>query len=311
MTTAERTTLRCVPPFDFGLSTMVFSDGDGQIRKYENGKFWQVIRIDDGLVLTTVQSLGTVEGPKLSVELRSNYGISESEKKEAREMVGSLFDTRLDLGPFYEHAKRDKVLTGLIQRLRGLKGPTTATVFEALVDSVIEQQISLNVAHVLETRLIKTFGEAVGLKEGVFYAYPTPQKLASATLSQLRKCGLSERKAEYLSEISKMVEDGDLNLEGFKLYDNAQDIISELDGVRGIGVWTAELTVARSMHKYEVIPADDLGLRRVISHYYRSDRKISGEEARRIAENWGRWKGLAAFYLIVAEAKERTEEATL
>jgi DNA-3-methyladenine glycosylase II len=70
--------------------------------------------------------------------------------------------------------------------------------------------------------------------------------------------------------------------------------------IRGIGRWTAELTILRGMHRVEAIPADDLGVRKLISHYYRNDEKISGVEARNIAEQWGRWKGLAAFYLIVA-----------
>jgi DNA-3-methyladenine glycosylase II len=55
------------------------------------------------------------------------------------------------------------------------------------------------------------------------------------------------------------------------------------------------------MQKLDVIPADDLGLRRTISHYYYDDRKMSSEETQKIAKNWGKWAGLAGFYLIVAE----------
>jgi DNA-3-methyladenine glycosylase II len=58
------------------------------------------------------------------------------------------------------------------------------------------------------------------------------------------------------------------------------------------------------MQRDDVIPADDLGLRRSVSHHYFGDKKISGAEARRIAQKWGEWKGLAAFYLIVADATE-------
>jgi DNA-3-methyladenine glycosylase II len=58
--------------------------------------------------------------------------------------------------------------------------------------------------------------------------------------------------------------------------------------------------MVRGMRK-NALPADDLGLRRVISHYYCSDKKISSAEARMIAEKWGNWKGLAVFYLIIGE----------
>ena len=50
--------------------------------------------------------------------------------------------------------------------------------FEALVDSIVEQQISIKVAHTLEERMIKKFGEALTLDGETYYAYPTPQNIA-------------------------------------------------------------------------------------------------------------------------------------
>jgi DNA-3-methyladenine glycosylase II len=84
--------------------------------------------------------------------------------------------------------------------------------------------------------------------------------------------------------------------------EKTSDIIEELDKVKGVGVWTAELTMIRGMQRLEALPADDLGLRRTISHFYCGGKQITGNEARRIAEDWGRWKGLAAYYLIMAES---------
>jgi len=54
------------------------------------------------------------------------------------------------------------------------------------------------------------------------------------------------------------------------------------------------------MKRLEALPADDLGLRRNISRYYRDGKEIQSAEARRIAEGWGRWKGLVAYYIVVA-----------
>jgi DNA-3-methyladenine glycosylase II len=304
LTHTETLLLTCEPPFDFNLSAMIFSHGDRSIRKYQDGKFWQVIRVDNKLILVTMKALGTVDDPKISVELRSNRKISELDKGKAKRTVSAMLNLDLDLKPFYEHAKKDRILADIIHRLKGLKIPTTPTVFEALIDSITEQQISLNVAHSLERKLVKTFGKALRLDGEVYYAYPEPRDLASARLEQLRGCGLSTKKAEYITEVSKMVVDGKLDLEGFKRYDDVPRVISELDRIRGIGLWTAELTIARAMHELDVVPADDLGLRRIISHHYCSDEKISGIEARKVAERWGKWKGLAAYYLIVADAME-------
>lgn len=279
------------PPFDFDLSTKIFSDGDKEIRRCGNGKFWQVIRVNDKLVLATVTSSGTVDRPRLLVELRSNGEISNSDKRMAEEMICSLFSLKFDLNPFYNEIRNDKVLSSLVQRLRGLKTPTASTVFEALISSITEQQISLNAANSIQGRMIRTFGDVLELDDEVYYAFPTPQRLASANIRQLRRCGLSLRKSEYIRDISRLVVDRELDLEELESRRDTREIIDELCRIRGIGVWTAELTMLRGMRRLEVIPADDLGLRRHVSHYYCNEREISGEDVRTIAENWGRWKG--------------------
>ena len=149
--------------------------------------------------------------------------------------------------------------------------------------------------------MIKKFGESIDVESEVYYNYPTPNLLAQANIEELRACGLSQRKAEYVKEISTLVADCKLDLEKFRSYENTQEIIKELDDIRGVGVWTAELTVIRSMQKWDAMPADDIGLRRIIGHYYCRDQRITSEEAKKIATPWGKWRGLAAFYFVIAE----------
>ena len=301
MICAEKIMIAALPPFSFDLSAEIFANGDKQIRTYKKGRFWQTIRADGKLILATVESVGAVDKPKLYAELKSDRALTREDKKKAEEAISVLFNLNFDLAPFYEEVKKDKVMACLTQKLRGLKSPTTQTAFEALVDSIVEQQISLKVANGMEKKLIKKFGDALGLEGEVYYAYPTPQKLASASSEALRQCGLSFRKAEYIKSVSTLITEGKLDLEKLKNYDSADEIIRELDRVRGVGVWTAELTMLRGMQRLEALPADDLGLRRTISHYYCNGKMITPAETRQIAKGWGKWKGLAAYYLVIAE----------
>ncbi|HTX61332.1 MAG TPA: DNA-3-methyladenine glycosylase 2 family protein, partial [Methanobacterium sp.] len=80
--------------------------------------------------------------------------------------------------------------------------------------------------------------------------------------------------------------------------------VDELNQLRGVGPWTAHLTALRSMHRYRAFPADDLGLKRSISHFYCNEEKISSDDALKIAARWGKWRGLAGFYLIVGEFRD-------
>jgi len=289
------------PPFDLSLTASVFSEGDRQIRRYENGRYWQVIRVGGKLILVVATSSGTADKPELEVELKSPQVMSDTDQQEACEIISRIFGLGLDLAEFYREIASDRVISRLVPELTGLRITTTATIFEALVHAVIQQQISLNVSRNIERNLVKTFGEALELEGELYYVFPSPQELASATIEQIHECGLSLKKAEYISEIARLVVSGKLDLNKYKAYEDAGEIIRELDELKGVGTWTAELTLLRGMQRLDVVPADDLAVRRVISHYYSGNARVSSREVRRIAEGWGRWKGLAVFYLIIAD----------
>ncbi len=291
--------IRPIPPFDLDLSAKLFMNGDWRIRRYEAGAFWQVVRQNERLALVTVRSLGTVDEPALSVDIEPDEGLSVADKAAAGVLVCTIFNLGLDLHPFYEAVKGDRVMSQITKRLLGLRSPSTTSVFEALIDSIVEQQISLQAAWSLQRRLTEAFGDALTLGSKTYYAFPRPEGLAKATIEQLRACGLSWMKAEYVKGVSQLVVDG-LDLEGLKAYDE-EKIIEELRKIRGVGIWTAELTMVRGMQKFDSIPTDDLGIRRAVSHYYNDDRRISGQEVRRTAEQWKGWRGLASFYLIMGE----------
>jgi DNA-3-methyladenine glycosylase II len=303
MTFTESFKVQAVAPFNFDLTAQIFGNGDKQIRNYANSQFTQVLKINGKLALVKLTSTGTVEQPNIIVQLKSNNSITLQDKQEAEEAVKFIFNLNFNLCAFYKDVKNDSTMHQITQQLYGLKNPTTPTVFEALVDSIAEQQISIKVAHTLEESLVKKFGETLTLDGETFYAYPTPQNIANASVSEIQDCGLSQRKAEYIHGAAKLIVDGKLDLEELKNHTNPEEIISKLDEIRGIGVWTAELTMLRGMQRLDALPADDFGIRRVISRYYCGGKPIKSAEAREIAKSWGTWKGLAAYYLIVAEIK--------
>ena len=294
-------TLHPRPPYDFALSTHIFSKGDAQIRRAENNRFWQVIRVGEKLVLAEVISGGSTDDPVVKIILRSDRQLASGETKQARELIEGILNLNDDLTLFYSTVKKDPPLHALTERLYGLKVPTTSSLFEALVASIIEQQISLAVAHTLQTRLVKKFGSSLLVGKTTYYSYPGPEEIASAEPAQIRECGLSNRKAEYIRDIAIRIVKGDLDLESMGKISDSDMIIKTLCELRGVGKWTAEFAILRGLHRLDAVPADDLGLRRAISARFCPGRKINGEEARNIAERWGEYRGLACFYLLIAD----------
>lgn len=99
-----------------------------------------------------VSSVGTVENPELSVEIRSENRLSPHDIEMVTRKIVSIFNLDVDLDEFYESVRNDEVMNFLNSKLRGLNNLTTATFFEAIVSSIIEQQISLKAARSIETR---------------------------------------------------------------------------------------------------------------------------------------------------------------
>jgi len=293
-------TIDCKPPFDFALSAYILADGDPQIAKYDGTVYRQVLRVSGKLLLATVASIGSVDSPQLRAAFTSDHPLTDRDASEAHAVISSVFNAYLDVKPFYHTIRNDPVMAELSGKLRGLKNPATATVFQALVESIIEQQISLNVAHVLQRRVIKAFGDVLAVDGDTYYAFPTPEQIARASVDSLRRCGLSRRKAEYITGIAARIAAQAEDLERLRQYGETQMIIDSLCSLRGVGVWTAELTAIRGLNRLDVFPADDLGLRRWVAHYYCNERTITSAQARGIAEQWGKWGGLAGYYLVVA-----------
>jgi DNA-3-methyladenine glycosylase II len=303
MTFTESFRLRPLAPFSLDLSAQVFSNQDKQVRAYLNGEFNQVFQFGEYLAVTKITSMGTVEQPDLLVELKSNKPITPKIKQSAKQAITYIFSLNFDLLSFYTETKNDLVMHKIAEELYGFKFPTTPTVFEGLVDAIVEQQISIKVARTIEERVAKQFGQHLILEDETYYAFPTPQIIKDASISEIRSCGLSQRKAEYIYNAAELIADCKLDLDQLKNNPDSENIIAILDEIKGIGVWTAELTMLRGMHRFDTLPADDFGIRRVISTYYCGGKPIKQAEAREIAKAWGKWKGLAAFYLILAEAK--------
>jgi DNA-3-methyladenine glycosylase II len=293
--------LKPVAPYNLKLNVRMLIGNDPKINGFEKNKFWQVIRVNHKPILVIIESTGSVDEPGLSVTLKSNTKITDNDKISAENTIVYMFNLDFDLKEFYEYIKNDPVISKITKEFRGLNNLTTATVFEALASSIIEQQISFKAAQSIERQMIRDHGEELHLDGKVYYAFPTPESLSKLTKEKLRQSGLSLRKADYIINISKLIVADTLDLESFKKYADMDAIIEELSQLRGVGEWTAHLTVLRSMHHcHQAFPADDLGLRKAISQYYCDDKKISADNARQIANKWGKWKGLAAYYILVS-----------
>ena len=278
-----------VGPHDFELSLRVAGSFSPDVFQ-DFSVLRSAVRIRDN---PTVLELRQVRRAPATLAIRTNLQDGASEIKQTARWIISA---DLDLRPFYRIAASHSVL-GLITRdLHGLKPLRPASLFEMLVIAITEQQISLTAAYRIRTRIIERFGDQVnGL-----WAFPTPKRLSESSAAGLMRCGLSQRKAEYIKGLASRVADGLLDLGQLETMSD-EDVRSLLLEERGLGPWSAEYFLVRGLSRPDRVPADDLGVRSVVGRYLGSGKRLSPQGTKRKLSSFKPYRGLAAFYLLAYE----------
>jgi DNA-3-methyladenine glycosylase II len=288
------------PPYDFDLSCRVFSYDKPMPEVYEEVGWRRAIRLGSGkLIPVALQSIGTIEEPK--IEVKTFQTATEQEEKELKKKLDELFSFSQDLTSLYAFMDRDLVLRELKLKFYGLKaGSIGATVFESIIKSIIQQQISIRVAFSITNRMVTRFGEKIETEGVIYYDFPTAKRLAEAALEEIRQCGLSWRKAEYIKGIAEKAATGEFDPEGLRLLSNEQ-VVETLKKFRGVGTWTAEMVLAAGLKSDATVPAGDLGVRRTFSRFYSDERMLSETEVRRVAEEWREFTKDIVYYISCIE----------
>jgi len=181
-------------------------------------------------------------------------------------------------------ARRDPVMAAIIRRHARVHLVPRGDAFHTLSRAVVGQQISVKAAQSIWNRFV---GVAVQV---------LPEKIIRLKKAQLRACGLSDRKCEYLLDLAQRFADGRVYA---RRWDEMSDeeVIADLVQIRGIGRWTAEMVLMFSLLRPDVLPLDDLGLQKGIRNAYFRKRRISVKTMRRLGESWRPWRSVATWYL--------------
>jgi len=284
-------------PFDWGLKLKFTTLPEKPTPCIIKHDIWmRALRINKKLIPIIVRSTGKIEKPKLIISTLKPFS---TEKRNIIDFVFNFHGIK-DASALYDFMDKDPILKKIKGKLYGFGKASlmSATVFEGVVKAIIQQQISFKVAESITANLVKRYGERIKFHEEYLYEFPSAERLANLSVTELRKSGLSWKKAEYIKEFSSAVSNG-FNPEDLRNKDT-KEIIEILTSFKGIGNWSAELVMVASMG-LNVIPADDLGVRKAISHFYFKDKLQSSETIRKFAENkFGEFMGDCIVYMLMA-----------
>jgi len=152
------------------------------------------------------------------------------------------------------------------------------------VRSIIYQQLAGAAARTIHGRFVEALKGEV-----------TPAKALRVRETTLRKAGLSAAKAAAVRDLAAKVRDGEVAVHDLEEQSN-EEIIQRLTLVKGIGPWTAQMYLMFNLHRPDVWPVLDLGVRSGLTKILGLDTALGPKEMEPLGERYRPWRSAAAFY---------------
>lgn len=161
-----------------------------------------------------------------------------------------------------------------------------ARIFTAILRSIISQQISTKAAASIRARFLALFPRSG----------PTPDLLLAIPEEKLRAAGLSGQKISYMRDAAAKFKDGTINPRKFANM-TSDDIIEHLVAIKGVGVWTAQMLLIFTLHRPDILPTLDLGIRKGFQKVFKLRTLPTHEKMEKLAQEWRAHASVASWYL--------------
>ena len=168
---------------------------------------------------------------------------------------------------------RDERMAEVIAQAGHIEREVDTDLFSAVVHHIVGQQISTKAQATIWKRMRDEFGVV------------DAAAVLGAGVEKLQSFGMTFRKAEYITDFARKIENGEFDLEGIRQRPD-DEAIRELSGLKGVGVWTAEMILLFCMQRPDVFSYDDLAIQRglrMVYHHRKIDRKLFEKYRRRFS----------------------------
>jgi DNA-3-methyladenine glycosylase II len=291
--------LKASPPFRLDLTIWALRRRPHNLLdRWDGQTYRRVLLVADQPVEVAVTQTGSVESPFLTVEV--------SHDDPPRELTAILVPllTRMlgldaDMMPFYRLASIDSQLRSLVDGLRGFKPPRFPSVFEALVNAIACQQLTLTLGIHLLNRLAAAFGPVWQGSTEPARAFPRPGDLTDLEPEAFRALGFSHSKGLAIIGLARGLTTGSLGLENLEKMAESE-IMTRLLTLKGVGRWSAEYVLLRGLGHWSVFPGDDVGARRHLQSWLHLSEPLDYEGVHRLLARWHPYAGLIYFHFLLS-----------
>jgi len=218
--------------------------------------------------------------------------------------VERLLGTRVDLSEWFLRARRIVWLRAVAERLCGVKPPRYPTLWEACVNAIVFQQISIYAAAAIMRRVVERLGEAVRVRSVACVAFPPPRRWLECDDELLLSGGLSRNKVAHLRSAAEAALDGRLDEAELARLPTPL-AAARLSEIRGIGPWSAAVILLRGLGRLDIFPLRDSGVARSLA-LLAGDAHVDQAD---LLERLGPVRGMLYYHLLLGRLSTLNDDA--
>lgn len=212
-----------------------------------------------------------------------------SESSISRTRLKQLVKRTLGLGIEIEGAlaqmSDDPVIAHLVPHVAGVRPYMSPTPFEALIKTIIQQQVSYRAANIFTKRMVLGLTKPVSYENQDWFFFPDARTIERAGLTGLREFGFGY-KTEYVHGVASLVAEGNLDIDSFVGVPH-EKVQAGLKSIRGIGQWTVDVLALAGLGNFSVFPFGDLVIQKILGNLYNQGKRMTKKQVRDHAMTWG------------------------
>lgn len=276
------------PPLDINGSLQLFQrSGDDMLDRWDGVRLARALPVNGHFVPFIARAAGPANAPSFLVE--------SPEPGVVRDAVAQTFVPAP--ATYGQLLKKDPVLAQLDERFPGIRQIRQLDLFSALIRCISAQQVNLRWAVTTRRRLAEAFGTRHEFNGTTVYSLD-PARLAAVDPAAIRALQFTTTKAFSIVAVAQALVDGHTNVEQLRRSDD-EEVVRTLVSIRGIGRWSAEWVLARTLGR-PVVVTGDLGVRKAVGLAYLGTPSPSEAEVREATRHWGESAGTAQALLLHA-----------
>ena len=234
------------------------------------------------------------ESNALNLDILHNDGADEA---LVIDYVKDWFDLEYDINAFYAFASKDDRLKAVARELEGFRMLAYVDMTDVLVWAVLGQQINMKFAFELKRRLVQHFDHYIEYEGTKYWMMPGARELFDMELSVMRGMQISSSKSEYIKNCASGLLDGSLAKAYLERFDDYGRALSHLTRVKGIGPWSANVILMRTIKFRNAIPIGDAGLKNALWATDGLNDKPTREYINEVISQWGDFGTYATLYM--------------